>query len=82
MNLRGVSKGVWVRVIALVLVLVNLISVSFFNFQLLPFTDAQLYEGASVLVTVVVGIWTTWKNNSFTKEAQRADEIMKFNKSK
>jgi SPP1 family holin len=77
MNLKGVSKDTWVRIIVLVLILVNQVSVTVFGNQLLPFSDEQLYEGISTGLTIAVAIWTTWKNNSFTTEAQRADQLIK-----
>ena len=77
MNLKGVTKDTWVRIIALFLVLINQISISFFSFELIPFGDDQIYEGVSVVVTVVVVIWSAWKNNSFTKKAQEADKVLK-----
>lgn len=77
MNLKGVTKATWARIVTLLLALINQISISLFNFQLLPYTDEQIYEGVSTLLTVSVTIWTAWKNNSFTYEAQQADKVMK-----
>ena len=77
MNFKNVDKSVWVRVIALFLVLANQISVSFFEFKLLPFADEEIYEGVSIVVTTLVAFWTSWKNNSFTDEAQEADVYLK-----
>jgi SPP1 family holin len=77
MNFKGVSKSTWVRMVALLVILVNLVSVSLFNHQLVPFSDEQVYEGVSTLLTVLVGFWTAWKNNSFSKDAQLADLRLK-----
>lgn len=76
MNLKNVSNSTWVRIIVLLLTLINLISTSIFNYQLLPFNDAELYEGVSVVFTVVASIVAGWKNNSLTPEAQRADDYL------
>lgn len=76
-NFKNVSMEVWVRVIALFLVWINLISVNFFGFDLIPFADEQVYEGVSVVLAVVISVWTTWKNNSFTSQAIDADEYLK-----
>ncbi|SEN73190.1 holin, SPP1 family [Amphibacillus marinus] len=76
MNLKGVSKSVWVRAIALFLVLVNLICIEFFGFQIIPFAETEIYEGVSIVVVTTVTIWTSWKNNSFTKKAQHADRFL------
>lgn len=77
MNIKNVDKSVWVRIIALFLVLINQISVSFFDFQLIPYADEQIYEAVSIVVTTAIAFWTAWKNNSFTQEAQLADEYLK-----
>lgn len=76
MNFRNVDKATWVRIIVLVLTLVNQICISFFNFQFLPYEDEQLYEAVSTALTVGVAIWTSWKNNSLTREAQQADAYL------
>ncbi|WP_440896228.1 phage holin [Amphibacillus sp. Q70] len=82
MNIKNVDKSVWVRVIALFLVLANQISVSFLDFKLLPFAEEEIYEGVSIVVTTLVTLWASWKNNSFTDEAQEADVYLAEQKSK
>lgn len=74
LNLKGVSKGTWSRIVAMVIVLVNLVMTTFFDTQLVPYSDEQVYEGASVLVTVVMATLAGWKNNSLTEDAQWADK--------
>lgn len=76
-NLKGVTPATWVRIVALILVLANQISVSIFNFQLLPFTDEEIYEVVSTVVTVIVTVTTGWYNNSLTENAQEADKTFK-----
>lgn len=76
MNFKGVDRATWVRIIVLFLMLSNLVSVSLFNFQLIPFSDEEVYETVSTVLTVLVTFWTAWSNNSFTKEAQRADKYL------
>ena len=39
----------------------------------LPYTEEEFYQGLSAVVTVVVSLWSWWKNNSFTAKAIRAD---------
>ena len=80
MNLNGVTKSTWVRLISMLLVFVNLISRELFNFELLPFDDAEINDGVSVLLTVVIATWGTWKNNSVTTKAQEADKVLKGDK--
>lgn len=76
-NFKGVDKVTWVRIIALAILLINQVSVSFFEFKVIPFEDDQIYEGVSLVLTIIVTIWATWKNNSFTTEAQMVDNQLK-----
>ncbi len=75
--MKNITKATWTRIIVLFLVLINQISISFFEFEILPFGESQIYEGVSVVLTVIAAIWTAWKNNSITDEAKRADEYLK-----
>ena len=43
----------------------------------LPWSDEQMYAALSATATVVTTFWAWWKNNSFTKEAIKADKYMK-----
>lgn len=79
-NFKGVTMETWVRTIAMMLVLMNQLAVSFLDFQFLPYADDQIYEGVSAVVTVVVTIWAAWKNNSFTHAAQAGDTLMNARK--
>lgn len=64
------------RTVALALVLANQIIVMFGG-SALPWTQDEMYAGVSAALTVVVSIWTWWKNNSFTDAAIEADEGIK-----
>lgn len=79
-NLK-VSKETLVRTIVLIIALVNSL-LTMCNVNPLPFSDEQVYEGVSAVISVVATIWAWWKNNSFTKEAVIADEYKKSLKEK
>lgn len=79
-HFRNVDMATWVRIITLFVVLINQVAVSVFDTQLIPFEDADIYEGISTGATMLIAIITAWKNNSFTEEAQEADSIMKATK--
>lgn len=64
-----------IRTICLILALINQVLIAFGK-QPLPIADEQVYTIVSTLVTVVLGLWTWWKNNSFTPEAIKADEYL------
>lgn len=70
-----------IRTLCLLLVLVNqiLCAKGVIEFQA---EEDQLYEIVSGMATIIVSAWCWWKNNSFTKEARKADEYMKKLKAK
>lgn len=43
----------------------------------LPIDSATLEPWVTTCLTTVAAVWAWWKNNSFTPEAIRADELMK-----
>lgn len=43
----------------------------------LPIDSATLEPWVTTGLTIVAAVWAWWKNNSFTPEAIRADELMK-----
>ena len=76
MNFKNVPTATWVRIVVLLLTLINQVSISIFSFVLLPFSDEDLYENVSMAFTIGATILATWKNNSFTPEAQKADAYL------
>ena len=80
LNLKGVPTATWVRIIGLLVILVNQVSVSIFDLQLVPFGDEEIYEGVSTVLTIVMAVLTGWKNNSLTKTAQEADQLLQTKK--
>lgn len=78
-NLKGVSLQTWVRTIVLLLALVNqalvIFGISKHNIDLDSWASY-----ASYLFTVVSALWSWWKNNSFTPQAQEADIALKNDK--
>lgn len=43
----------------------------------IPFSEEEIYIALSGVFTVCTSLWAWWKNNSFTKEAIRADAYLK-----
>lgn len=80
LNLKGVTVGTWTRLVTLLLVTANLIA-STLGYKLIPFEDDQIQEFVSALLVGIVSIYSAWKNNSITAEAQEADQILKEKKS-
>ena len=71
-----VKKETIIRTIVLVITLFNSV-ITMCGINPLPFSDEEIYKGVSSTVSVVVSLWTWWKNNSFTKKAIKADEYKK-----
>ncbi len=69
------KKETILRTVLLVLALFNQILTALGK-NPLPFSDEQLYETLSLLFTAAASLWAWWKNNSFTKEAIRADAYL------
>jgi SPP1 family holin len=74
-NLKGVSTQTWARTVVLLIALVCQLCV------ILGKTDRTIdvdvwQEYATYALTVIGSVWSWWKNNSFTKAAQKADSIV------
>ena len=63
------------RFIALGVVLINSV-LTMFNINPIPFSQEEAYGIVSTILTCGVAIYTAWKNNSITKEANMADKVM------
>ena len=74
-NLKGVTVQTWARTIVLLLALVSQLCVI-----LGKRTEAidldQWQEYVTYALTVIGSIWAWWKNNSFTRKAHEADNIL------
>lgn len=77
LNLKGVPAATWVRIIGLFIILANQVSVSIFNFQLVPFGDEEIYEGISTILTIVISVFATWKDTPVTVAAQKGHKVTK-----
>lgn len=76
MNLKGVSKDVWIRLVVLALALVNgILTASGMN--PIAVSETELYVFLSNAAMIGASLWTAWKNNSITASAQQSDIIMK-----
>lgn len=74
-------KQAIVRLIVLIIALVNQ-TLTLAGYNPMPFSDEQIFEAVSNVATVAIALWAWWKNNSVTKEAQKADEYLAELKSK
>lgn len=70
-----------VRLVVLVILLVNQ-SLIVMGWTPFPFSEEQIYEGVSSVALVITAIYTWWKNNNVTKEAQEAQDYLNELKSR
>lgn len=56
------------RTIALLIVLVNTILTAI-GLNPLPYSETEVYEAISAVVTVIIALWAWWKDNDITQTA-------------
>ena len=72
---NNISAGTIARTRVLLLALANQI-LAMCGKQVLNIADDDIYQVVSILFTIGASAVAWWKNNSFTQEAIKADEIM------
>lgn len=75
MNDTKISTGTIVRTACLALTLTNQI-LSACGKPIIPVESEQLETIITTGLTVGVSLWTWWQNNSFTKNAIKADKYL------
>ncbi|WP_052327316.1 phage holin [Nosocomiicoccus massiliensis] len=68
-----------VRLVVMLILIINQILIGK-GWTPLPYDEEQIYEFVNGLALVAVSIWAWWKNNSITKEAQKADKVLAYEK--
>lgn len=76
-----ISLDTVIRTILLLFALTNQILTAS-GHPILPFNDEFITELVTILFTLVASILAWWKNNSFTKNAVKADDYLNRLKSK
>lgn len=74
-NLKGVTAQTWARTLVLVLALISQLAVILGKRSEAIDID-RWQEYVTYALTVIGSIWSWWKNNSFTKNAQTADKVL------
>ena len=70
-----VSGQTIARTTVLFIALINQI-LAIIGFNPLPLSDNSVYETVSIIFTAAAALRAWWKNNSFTSEALKADELL------
>lgn len=73
--MNNVTAGTIARTIVLLLALANQV-LAMCGKQVLNIADDDIYQVVSILFTIGASAVAWWKNNSFTQEAIKADEVM------
>ena len=71
--MKQVKSDTIIRTILTFIALINSVLV-LLGKDKLPWTEDEVYQACSAVFAVATGIWSWWKNNSFTFEAIQADE--------
>lgn len=69
------DKPSLLRTIILIIALLNQVLVSF-NISPIPISDDQVEVLVSTGFTVVISLWTWWKNNYISKKGQKQKEVL------
>ncbi len=69
------DKGTLIRTIVLAIALINQILTAT-GYSPLPIEDNQVEVIVSTTFTVVVALWTWWKNNYVSKKGQKQAEVL------
>ena len=75
-NFKGVTAQTWTRTLVLVLALISQLAVILGKRSEAINVD-QWQEYATYILTVIGSVWSWWKNNSFTGNAQKADKMLR-----
>lgn len=64
-----------IRTVVLALALVNQI-LEATGHSVIPISNDQVSELITLAITIGASVWAWWKNNSFTRNAIQADEVL------
>ena len=73
--MNTVKKDTIIRTIVLIVALVNQ-ALTLAGKNPLPFEDDEIVNALSYAFTTAASLWAWWKNNSFTRNAIKADEVL------
>ena len=65
--MKKITAGTWARTIVLIVALINQ-ALTMFGLNPIPFSEDEIYNGVTVLFTVVATLVAWWKDNDITKE--------------
>lgn len=75
-DFKNVTADTWARLVLNIIGIINIGLIAFGKMEL-DIDENTIYTVVTFGYTLIVNARGFWKNNSFTKPAQKADEIMK-----
>lgn len=63
------------RTVVLFIALLNQV-LTMLGYNPLPFSDDEVYQVCTLLLTIIASVNAWWKNNSFTPAALEADKVL------
>lgn len=73
---KKIETGTIIRTAVLVFALANQ-ALTISGHNPLPFSEDEVGQAVSMIITVAASLWSWWKNNSFTQAAIAADEQLR-----
>ena len=73
---QNISAGTYTRYILMIIAVINLI-LNAFKVNPIKVSETEVYQVVSNILTCVIFVINTWKNNSITTDAMKADEYLK-----
>lgn len=73
--MQTVKTETIIRTVVLIVALINQF-LTMSGKSVLPISNEEISELLSMIFTTGASIWAWWKNNSFTQEAIKADEVL------
>ena len=73
--MKNIKTSTIIRTIILIIALLNQ-GLAIFGKEAFPITEDQVYQVVTLFATIASAVWAWWKNNSFTKNAIEADNVL------
>lgn len=73
---KNISVATYVRYILMIIAIINMI-LTHFGLNPINVSETELYQAVSDIITCVIFVMNTWKNNSVTSNAIAADGYLK-----
>lgn len=73
---QNISAGTYTRYILMIIAVINLI-LNAFKVNPIKVSETEVYQVVSNILTCAIFVINTWKNNSITTDAMKADEYLK-----